>query len=171
MSSGNRLATHSSSRLSSSSKPWSSSGALPAVVPASGSSPPAPLSKKLVGGSCLESPTTTADVARDSAPSASASGTCDASSNTTKSKGGNAGSRCMAALSGLASTIGFTAANAPPVWRISVRMERRGRCSPRSSARRAISSPPTWSADAKRCFTDAAARCATVRRDASKARA
>ena len=48
--------------------------------------------KKLVGGSCLGSPTTTTLSPRAMAPTASAVGSCEASSNTTMSNFGKVGS-------------------------------------------------------------------------------
>src|SRR3954463_16461146 len=71
-------------------------------------------SRKEVGGICLLSPTTTAARARPSAPIASATRICDASSNTTRSKSPAAAGKNRATESGDTSTQGITAVISSP---------------------------------------------------------
>ena len=72
------------------------------------SSPPDDGSANDVGGICLESPTTTAARARPSAPTASATRICDASSKTTRSNWPAAAGKNRATESGDTSTHGMT---------------------------------------------------------------
>ena len=71
-------------------------------------------SKKLVGGSCLLSPTTTACLPRTSAPSASTGRTWLASSNTTRSKPTDPGGMYLAIESGLIMNTGLMLCTARP---------------------------------------------------------
>ena len=93
----------------------SSSGISDEVVSsASSTSSSVPSCPKVYGGICLESPATTQPAARPSAPIASGTVICDASSNTTRSKSIAPGAMNRASESGLTSTHGVIAAITSP---------------------------------------------------------
>ena len=95
------------------------------TLSSSASSAPIKRSKKLVGGSCLPSPTTTTCLPRAIAPRASTGLTWLASSKTTRSKSRAPGSRKLAIESGLIMKTGLIAWMASPALRTSCRI---GRC-------------------------------------------
>ena len=105
---------------------------------ASVSSPPS-LVKKLVGGSCLESPTTTSCFPRTTAPMASSGRSCEASSMMMRSKVCRPPRKYCATERGLIMKHGLSARSAPPARLTSWRMGTCARCL-RSSCSRSANS-------------------------------